>query len=864
MKNTSTLFIVISLLTAGLLQSANAETIDLSGEWKFSLDREAVLTPTDKFTGTITLPGTTDTNCIGDTITDFNMTTHLSRKYSYKGKAWYQKEVTIPASWSNDSVYLFIERTKPTEIYVDGQYYGSSNDISTPQQFNLSKPLRPGNHTLTVMVDNSSGVPQQIYGSSHAYCEDTQGNWNGMIGEISLTMTPLSERIKTASTTPVNPLLKDFKVQDKDFYADGHPVFLRGRHDACVWPLTGHVPMDRNSWREYFRICKDYGLNHVRFHSWCPPEAAFAEADIAGIVLQPELPFWGDFDEKDTELMEFLHKEGLNILRTYGHHPSFRLFALGNELWGSIEMMERFVKDFREIAPDKLYTFGSNYYLGYQGVKPGMDFFVTCRVGGEAWGDYNTHTRGSFSFADAADGGIINHCYPNTRVNLEEGCSLSSVPVISHETGQFQSFPDFNEMEKYTGVFSPVNMEIFKARLDSAGLSHLADKFHQASGKWAVELYKQDIEMDLRTPSMAGFQLLDLQDYPGQGSAYIGILDAFLDSKGFVTADEWRGWCSEVVPMLATGKFCYSNNEHLSGDILIANYSQNSLAGKRVKWAFGNQTGEITIPDGEGLLNAGNIDIDLSDINVPQKMEFTLAVEDLDYHNRYNFWVYPAEEADLADKKYDLANNARQDYDSVTIATVFTPELAERIMSGETVLLTPAYTEGVIIGPLFQTDYWNYRMFRTICENNHKPVSPGTLGILTDPSHPVFKDFPTDIHTNWQWYGIIKHSHPLILDNATKKYSPIVRVIDNIERNHDLGLLMEFAMGKGKLLVAMVDLDKADETLEGQQFRKSLLRYATSKDFNPTETITPEELTNLLTRTNKDTELEELNNISKY
>lgn len=508
------LFSVLSMLfiCSFSVFSETRKSIDLSGIWEFSLDRNKQMGPASKMDDVITLPGTTDTNHKGDAITDKSVTTRLSRPFSYKGKAWYRKNVEIPADWQGKNVYLTLERTKPSEIYIDGVLAGTSNDISTPQEFDLSKYLTPGSHTIAIMIDNSSGVPEQVYGSSHAYTEDTQTNWNGIIGEISLS----TEAFTPDPIKDINPAFKKFEIRGKHFYADGHPVFLRGRHDACVWPLTGHVAMDIESWRKYFDVCKRYGLNHVRFHSWCPPEAAFAAADEAGIYLQPELPFWGDFNDKDSTLMTFLHKEGVNIMKRYGHHPSFRMFALGNELRGNISKMTEFVEDFRKIAPDKIYTLSSNYYLGYQGMKPGMDFFVTCRIGGEGWGNYNTHTRGSFSFADAADGGMINHFYPNTKMNFDDGCGLSSVPVISHETAQFQSYPDFQEIDKYTGALYPYNMEIFRDRLSKAGMEDQMDDFHRASGQWALQLYKQDIEMDLRTADMAGFQLLDLQDYPGQ------------------------------------------------------------------------------------------------------------------------------------------------------------------------------------------------------------------------------------------------------------------------------------------------------------------------------------------------------------
>lgn len=842
-----TISLLIFIFSAIFNIDGKNRDIDLSGKWQFALDNDNTLNVNSEMTDTVTLPGTTDTNKKGIRITDTTETTRLSRKYSYKGKAWYRKEVSIPEAWDNLPIYLTLERAKPTVIYVDNIKAGESNDISTPQEFDLTEYLTPGNHTITIMVDNANGVPQQIYSSSHAYTEDTQTNWNGIIGKITLSTNPFN----APEIKDVHPAFKDFRIEGQHFYANGHKTFLRGRHDACVWPLTGHVAMDRDSWRRYFDICKRYGLNHVRFHSWCPPEAAFAEADEAGIYLQPELPFWGDFNEKDSTLMKFLHKEGVNILKRYGHHPSFRLFALGNELWGNIDKMAEFVSDFRAISPDKYYTFGSNYYLGYQGVKPGMDFFVTCRVGGEGWGNYGTHTRGSFSFADAADGGMINHFYPGTRLNFEEGCSLAKIPVISHETAQFQSYPDFKEIDKYTGVLYPHNMEVFRSRLDRAGMLDQAYDFHRASGLWALQLYKQDIEMDLRTPNMAGFQLLDIQDYPGQGSAYVGMLDAFLDSKGFCTEEEWREWCAPVVPLLIVDKFCYTSDEVLNADIKIANYGGESLKGKTMYWSLGDRHCTIDIPDGEGLIDAGQISVDLTTFDAPSRYNLKLEISGTDYKNSYRIWVYP--------RHVDIERLR----ENVIITDSLTPEISKALESGADVLLTSASSQ-LTVGPLFQTDYWNYRMFKTIAENNDKEVSPGTLGILTNPAHPIFDSFPTEGHSDWQWFPIVKNSRPFILDNTGKNYRPIVQVIDNIERNHKLGLVFEFRVGEGRLLAVMADMDKASEYPEGRQFFASILSYMHSDKFRPDTGISLSDLKMLLTTPVGETKLEQLNNISPY
>ena len=855
---------------AGLCLNMQAEAlpkyIDLSGTWLFALDRNKTIQAGTQLTETIQLPGTTDTNKKGDYTARSEETTQLSRLWSYKGRAWYQKEVDIPVSWKGKPVYLTLERTKPSEVYVDGKFAASSNDISTPQIFELSKWLKPGKHQLTIMIDNGYGVPKQLYESSHAYTESTQTNWNGIIGKIELSIQlPSPSQVKV-----VHQNFRDFHIEGQHFYANGHVIYLRGKHDACVWPLTGHVAMDVESWRKYLGTCGAYGINHIRFHSWCPPEAAFVAADELGIIMQPELPFWGSFDEQDDTLMTFLHKEGVNILRTYGHHPSFRLFALGNELWGSIEKMAEFVEDFRKIAPDKFYTFGSNYYLGYQGVKKGMDYFTTCRVGGEGWGNYNTHTRGSFSFADAADGGVINHFYPNTMMNFEEGCQLAypegtawtkAVPVISHETAQFQTYPDYDEIKKYTGVLYPYNMEVFRNRLEKAGMLDQAKDFHKASGLWSLQLYKQDIEMDLRTRNMAGFQLLDLQDYPGQGSAYVGILNAFMEPKGICTEREWRQWCAPVVPLLIADRFCFTNQEGIRAWIQVANYSGESLNGKTLCWQLtsnskGVASGNILLPSTEGLFTAGELCIDLSAFDKPTKLQLSLSIGETEYfgapyHNTYDLWVYPAW-SDLS--KLESLVMVTNELNDIAIG---------QLQKGKSVLLMPDSTD-LCVGGLFTTDYWNYRMFKTISENNKKPVSPGTLGILTDPNHPIFNGFPTEMHTNWQWFPIIKASHPMILDNTSPDYRPIIQVIDNVERNHKLGLVFEFQVDKGKLLVCMADLEAATSYPEGRAFYRSILEYMTSGDFTPKTHITLEDFKKLMTNPVVEGKIGELNNISPY
>lgn len=1001
---------IVALMAMALMPTAtraidindakNVQTIDLAGHWQFG----------DAVTDSVLLPGTTDTNHRGTPAAMTTETTHLTRAYSWKGVATYSLEVTIPKNWKDKYITLTLERTKPVTIVVDGQTVAKDSTLSVPVEADLSRWLTPGRHRLTLLVDNSHGVPEQLYGSSHALTEDTQTNWNGVIGRMALTARPkvhietldvqsdckngeihnigvhatISGKGATGKATltiePYNfedkalikqrlnvehgqvgaalyveldesswwsefsPRLyrvtltldngdtaskvvgfRSFTARGSKFYINGRETFLRGKHDACVFPLTGHVAMDRASWQRYFSILKDYGINHVRFHSWCPPEACFAVADEMGFYLQPELPFWGDFKADDPVLMRYLHSEGERIIREYGHHPSFVMMALGNELWGSLEEMGRFISDFRSIDPTKLYTYGSNFYLGMKGPQPGMDYFTTCRTTWEPYGRYYTHTRASFSFADAMDGGIINHFRPSTQRTFDSACSTVNMPIISHETGQYQSYPDYNEISKYTGVLKPYNLMTFRQRLADAGMLRLAPAFHRASGRWAAELYKEEVEMDLRSQRLGGFQLLDLVDYPGQGSAYIGLLDAFMDSKGYLSPSAWRGFCAPVVPLAVLPSRCFSVDASIDdalkstvnakapattvATIQVANYGPTSLRGRRVYWQLitgpddQHPTADTTVidrgslvidTDTSGVITVGQVPLYINKVyGSSVHLQLLLRVEGLAEHNSYDLWAYrrtPADEALLtkvesgrakgvvltsrldAKALKALERGARVLWTPVSVPPSFLlssaadPDTVPAASVADTAMVARTATA---VG-LFMTDYWNYRMFRTICENNHKPVSPGTLGLLIDPQHPALAAFPTDSCTSWQWFPIAKLSCPAILDalnqtaidGADSTYQPIVQVIDNIERNHRLGLLFEFRVGKGRLLVCMADLTAAARYPEGEAFRTSLLRYITSDAFQPTTTITVAGLRRLLSGNQQERKIGDLHNIS--
>jgi len=680
--------------------------------------------------------------------------------------------------------------------------------------------------------------------------------------EFTPALYRLSVSLKTDQSVDTEQAtfgLRDFKTKGRQFTMNGKVTFLRGKHDACVFPLIAHTAMDVETWRHYFQVAKQYGINHYRFHSWCPPEACFEAADIEGIYLQPELPIWGNIDIDDTELCDYLLKEGRNLHRAYSNHASFVMFGLGNEMSGE-EGLAMLIQTFKKEDNRHIYSSGSNNYLGFKGKQANEDYFTTCRVGREGDKQFNTHARASFSFVDAYDGGYLNHTYPNSEMDFSSANVLCDVPIISHETGQFQVYPNYEEIKKYTGVLKPRNFEIFKKRLEEAGMINLAYDFMMASGKWSALLYRADIEMNLRTPEWGGFQLLDLQDYPGQGSAYVGILDAFMESKGLIAPEEWRHFCSEVVPLFCTEKFCWTNDEALTGEVEIANYSESDLNSKQLSWTLTDSKQQVLdkgvlplqVKQGE-LAKVGTLKPAIASVRKAEKVTLALSIDGTPYRNDYSLWIYPAADKEVAPSE-DIC--VTDDLDAHL----------KYLTEGGKVLWFPSKDKhkDQTVGGLFQTDYWNYRMFRTICENLDRPVSPGTLGILTDPGHPALADFPTEFHTNWQWFPIIKQSYPMILDRLSDDYRPIVQVIDNVERNHKLGLLFEFKVGNGKLLVCMSDLKAVQDKPEARQFYRSILEYMESSAFAPSYSLSAKDLQDLFTAKVKTGEMKKLFNISSY
>jgi len=620
--------------------------------------------------------------------------------------------------------------------------------------------------------------------------------------------------------------MREFKTNGTRFEVNGRQIFLRGTLECCIFPITGYPPTDINSWVKVLQTFKDYGLNTVRFHSWCPPEAAFIAADKLGIYFQIECSSWANSGTSIGDggiIDDYIYKEGDRIISAYGNHPSFCMLAYGNEPAGANQnvYLGKLLTYWKAKDNRRVYTSGAGWP-----VIPENDYNLTAEPRIQRWGE------GLQS--------IINREAPQTTFDYHDIISKYTIPTVSHEIGQWCVYPDFKEIAKYTGVLKPTNFEIFRESLAENNMGDQAEAFLMASGKLQALCYKADIEAALRTPGFAGFHLLQLHDFPGQGTALVGVLNPFFESKGYITPEEFRMFCNTTVPLARMQKLIYRNSEAFKATVEIAHFGEKPIEKAGIICQVTNEKGdtihkEIFTKDRIEIGNCSQIGLyqmDLSDLKKAQKLTFEVRLANTAYKNHWDFWVYPAiQEAKIGK----------------VLITDKLDKNAEAVLSkGGSVLLLNCGKVGKEMGAKvaigFSTIFWN-----TAWTNNQPPH---TLGILCDPKHPVFNDFPTEFHSNWQWWDPVSHAQAMILDGFPANLKPLIQPIDTWFENRRLALAFEAKAEGGRIIVCSIDLQKiSEDRLVSKQLLISLLNYMNSESFNPDIKVEIRKIKDLMTGT---------------
>lgn len=854
-------------------------SIDLSGEWKVNLLQNGKQSDAMK----VVLPGTLDDASIGEAnslepMLQKPQLSRLTRKHSFIGTAIYQRDIYITHEMAAQPLQLLFERVMwRSRLAIDGRDIGQMQEsLVAPHHFLINDGLTEGRHTLTLTIDNSKLHDISVDNLAHSYTNDTQIMWNGVLGRMELNIQPFisdvqvypdidhqqaivkvktnvtkkeptllfmldGRTVKPVKTGPdeyllpisdmrlwsefqphlyaftVTPLaashaplasktvtfgMRSFKAQGNRLLINGQPTFLRGTLECCIFPLTGTPPTDERGWMKVFTTAREYGLNHLRFHSWCPPEAAFRVADKMGFYCQVELPNWSLTVNKDSATARFLYNEFDNIIRHYGNHPSLCIISCGNELQPDFDFLNKLTHYMKSQDPRHLYVTSTFTFEKGHGThqEPEDDIFIT------QWTD-NGWVRGQ---------GVFDERVPDFKSDYREAARNITVPLISHEIGQYSVYPNINEIEKYTGVLDPLNFKAIRNDLQRKGLIDKASDYLQASGRLAAILYKEEIERAMKTPQQSGFQLLDLHDFPGQGTALVGLLDAFWDSKGLIEPQRFREFCAPVVPLAQFEKAVWQSDETFTAQIDIANYGPTPVDGKTVSWQLTSPFGHI-YSQGTGR----QVSISLNKVERAQRLEFIVSIDSTPWRNRWSIWVYP--EVTMPASKQ-------------LVVTADIDEAAKALRKGKKVLFSPQTTTIRGLEGKFLPVFWS---------PVHFPRQAGTMGLLCDPRHPALSHFPTDAHSDWQWWRLVKRSRVLVLDSIAP-VTPIVESVDNFVNNRRLAQVFEAKVGKGSLLFSSIDLLTDGQLPELRQLRYSLMHYMMSSEFHPANSISEDDLRSLL------------------
>lgn len=851
-----------------------------------------------RFPEEITLPGSTDQAGKGFKTQDMT-SIRLTRMYEYSGAAWYEKSnVFIPEEWTEKQFFLFLERVHwESQVWVNGHFVGKDKSLATPHRYDITPYVKVGDwNTVRIRVDNSK-IHDLAY--THAMSAETQTNWNGIIGRMEiqavdkvhisdLQVYPMRKekklkvvvRISNADKAAVegnvcmralvnnadasevlpekvetfqgndsvislvhyyelgdkvytwdefNPNLyqftyevkcgnksdsrsisvgvRDFATRGTNFTVNDITAFIRGAVNSCEFPITGYPPMDYNEWMRVMTVYKDYGINCIRFHSWCPPEEAFRVADELGLYLQVENADWRFTVGDDKPTNDFYYSEVDRIFQAYGNHPSFAFFCEGNELVGKgckeflNNILAKCKKDSRH-----LYVAAS----GYPTIE-GSDFYDFYGARPQRWQE---GLKGRFNVQPL-----------NTRYDYSDYVKKFTIPMITHEVGQWCVYPDYNQIPKYVGVLKPFNYELFREDLRNKKMLHQADDFHMASGKFQVIQKKEEFESYFRTPGFGGYHLLQLNDFPGQGTSPVGVVDVFYDAKPYVDAETFASLQSPCLPLMRTDKLTWTNNETFQATAQIANFYKADMNQAEVNWtlaypdgaAYAKGSFKTSIPNG-GITELGVISVDLHNVTKATKMVLTMGVAHTKYKNKWDIWVYPSALPKVPNGK-------------VMVAREWNARVKKHLdKGGDVLLLADTAKVNSDVPPCFSGISWNAVWSGT---------PPNTLGILCNPQHSLFNEFPTEFHSNWQWFDLIRNSRPMLLDQTSYALTPLVQIIPDWNNNRKIGLIFEAKVGRGRLMVTSIAFDEIlPKSAVARQMYYSMMKYITSSDFNPKAEMT--------------------------
>lgn len=572
--------------------------------------------------------------------------------------------------------------------------------------------------------------------------------------------------------------LKTWEARGSDFYLNGARYHLRGYGDDFVYPLTLVSPASRSEHARRFQIARQYGFNYVRLHTHCELPEYFEAADEVGMMIQPELPYYGARPSAGAREYFMPEADLRELIEHYRDHVSLAVYCAGNEGWMGSPTDEHLFRLGRELDPTRLFLHQD--------------------------GGRNTPDNSDFDTLFEWDARLDSATFEPAR------------PVVLHEYLNLALAEDARLAPRYVGALLPaVTRQAFEDDLAAQGLDpdwgyRCLDAGYRLQSFWQ----KQGMEKARRDPRLDGQIFWTITDVGAPFSCQ-GLLNQFWEPK-HSAPEFFRAFNAPTVLLARLDRDppIYAGGERMEIAWILSHFEKTAERRARLAWRLRGETGELRTGHADALpLEVGITTVHRSTCLVPAverpvraRLEGLLSPRTAPpgggWSNAWDVWILPATRTTLGHGS-DLAAG---------------PELRRRLLSRYPAL-APAELVGGRTAPLLFSRRFGPAERAALAEGRtvlllslrgwpavRSGVQPGWWMIRGQAGtalarHPAFGDFPHD--------GWLSPLFFRMVDRAVRREGVFQEVEPLMLGHGRYGYLLyafQVRVGRGRLLATGLDL----------------------------------------------------------
>ena len=864
--------IPLLLSLAAAASAAGRPAISLDCAWQFRPDpkeegeREKWFDSRTPLDATVQVPGAWDAQGFGAETPKL--------RHNFVGKAWYRRQAPIPADWKGKRLFLTVGGVhRYAKVWVNGAPLGGEHiGYLSPFEREITPHVKPGEAaTIAICVDSKQRWDVDTLAGCFDIIDEMFTHWGGIWGHVGLeargdawlsdlfvqpqldppaciVSAKLNGKAEGATLklevldaegrvvsqgagprveipdaklwSPNHPDLytarlslvrgeevldsvetrfglRTIEVKGPHILLNGKRVFLHGYGDDGVYPETMAAPSDKAVYLQRLRLIKSYGFNYVRHHSHFLPPEYYEAADEVGMLVSPELPiaYLHYYNKAKGPALELYKAEWAAVIRRFRSHPSILVWCMGNEMWDGVPIAPELYRMAKELDPtrpviDSNGLSGGGWLDGRRD-RPTLDFFV-----------YMFDLR--HTPLERPD----RHRFPEPKK-----------PIISHEMGNFITFPRLDQIEAFKHNFKPFWLTPVRDKMEKLGLLAEAELWARNSERLYLLCHKLNIEDLRKNPFASGHQWWLFQDY-WTGSN--GIVDAYFRPKAEIPPERVRPFVGDVVLLLDGLPPVCRGGQPLDLKLLVSNYSEQELVGAafvvRASNAVAENKGTAEEVKQGTVACIADIPLKLPDAQAPQMLvvQAELVAGEAKLRNEWTTWVYPSAVPPPQVKAplfagpelvramewlgaKPLPGGEKLPAEAVYVMNQPTKRVLDAVAKGACLVMLSPQGFFPTERNRFKTGWWL--------------GGPGDSNVGTVVNdNPITRAIAPDGWCDIGWHRLIEGSQAVILDNLPAQPEVLVRAIEVHRLCRSKALLFQARLGKGSLIVSGLNLQLGKES----------------------------------------------------